>query len=231
MNNRLSNTLSVLLLLAISACSSPTRPLTNEAILELLAQIPPIPSPPATTSNQDSTGWQITTMLSGQAASLLRGYLQIYEILSDSPESSFSKHGDEYVWRFTAFVVEEYELSVIAGDRLAFTIRILDEDYLEYWYSGWISRSGKAGRVSWNRNGDPIWSNDWWQEGKTQIHRHEMYTQQGEDSIEVGGRADGSGHLRSVTESAWTAPNVFEATWDAFGHGTWWSSTNRSGGW
>jgi hypothetical protein len=221
-NIGLAFSLPAILLSTLTACSAPTKPITEERILEVLAHIAPIPSPPATASNQDSAGWQVANHTCEWAAEFLGGYKQNFDELASDPDVRHSRNDDQHVWTFTGHLYQ-MELTVTAREKLYFKLQFLSGDLQDYWYEGWHSKSGKAGSITWHRVEYPIWTYEWSQSDAVQTHRREEHpmpnTSLWDDIIEVTGFQDGSGHVIWRTEDLF-GPDIFEATWDAIGHGT-----------
>ena len=115
-------------------------------------------------------------------------------------------------------------LSVTEQDRLIYTLEILSGETEGYSYKGWCSKTGHSGSIEWLHPSHSIWSYDWRQEGKYQVHRRELLPRPNSgpyvDIIEIRGHVIGSGSLLKTTQRAFSELSYFEALWDQYGHGT-----------
>jgi len=208
----------------LGSCSSPTQPLSEQDILEIMANIPETPSPPRTGENEENDAWIITSQSCEWAGSFHTGYQQQMNKLATTGDYEFSRRNEEYCWLYV-FAGTKYELSVTKGDTLHYTISCSishpSGELHDYFFRGWYVRSGRAGRIAWFHSDELLWSYEWWQEGQDQIHRCSLFHPQSSTEIYViRAYQDGSGRLDIYSLDPIWGEGWSYAIWDPWGHGS-----------
>lgn len=204
-------TLVVSIALSIScACSSPTRQLSPEEVLYRLLSIPNIPLPPETPENADNPAF-LTTLHCCQSVARDRKALYDWHIEALIEEEVPSEaHNDTLFWG-KPWADSNWTLWVVPSDTLVYRI-----DYHAYSYhiEGWVAPGGKFGAIESHTRGYEWITNEagvrWeyrWFNGM---------------SYDLADSTNGGGYL-DVADVGIPFPiytHIFNAHWDAFGHGT-----------
>lgn len=193
-----------------SACSSPTRHLSPEEVLYSLISIPDIPLPPETPDNAGNPAF-LTTLTHCQ--SVARDRRQLYdwfiEALIEEEAPSVTRN-DTLFWA-KSWADTDWTLWVVPSDTLRYRMNFHPHSY---YVEGWIAPGGKFGviealtwRYEWIANETGVlWEHRW---------SHGI-------SYDLTDSTNGGGYL-DVFDVGSALPiyhHIFEAHWDAFGHGT-----------
>jgi len=228
LRNLLRCVITLLPLLYI-ACSSPTNPSVPIRILEQLLDVHTFSLPPETEANKINEGYLLTAENLSEVLSERHGSYQSWIEPFYNESIAAEKHEDYYRWRRPLDNPNDRVviLTVTPGDTLAFQIEFEGSGWGPpgtYWFKGWVIPEIKKAYM-WGGNGIELsWIN-------LQLGHRLFVSRSG--SFGEGPKAvafdstNGGGYL----EMKMGLSLQFEAHWDNYGHGTWWSATQGSGEW
>ncbi len=204
-------TLAVSIALSLScACSSPTRQLSPEEVLYRLLSIPSIPLPPETPENEDNPAFLVTLRY---CQSVARGRKESFDSYFETlieEEVPSEAHDDTLFWE-KSWADSYWTLWVVPSDTLVYRI---DYRTYSYYIEGWIAPGGKSGAIE-----SLTWGYVW---ATNEAGVGWEYRSTSGMSCDVADSTNGGGYI-DVADVGIPFPiytHIFNAHWDAFGHGT-----------
>jgi len=217
------------LLLICITCSSPTNPPESIRILEQLLDVHAFSLPPETEANKLNEGYLLTVDNLSEVLSDRNSSYQCW--IEPIVSEGIAAEKNEYDYRWRRPLNNPYNdvviLTVTVGDTLVFQIDFEGSSWGppgSFWFKGWVIPESKEGYLS-GGNGIVVswisrplghelyvsWSHPFWQ-GLSAVAFDSTY---------------GGGYLERKEGLSLR----YEAHWDEYGHGTWWSFTQGSGDW
>lgn len=197
----------------LNSCSKPEKGIDTDEILAMLLSIPPIPTPPETEENAQNQGFLLTL---GHCKDVERyryyAFDKRVQILLDSSDVVTTTVKEDTIWwvLISQDGVSTYTLRVIVGDTLRFRMEWSGPAHqggASSWHEGWIVPAMSIGHITTEVGIPDIrWRMD---DEYSAVSCLFLRSYVLVDSIYGGG-------YLFVSEMMTV---VFEAHWDAFGHG------------